>query len=363
VDGSDGASWGAPRARRRFHGRRAGRGRARRRGLRSAARVGVALFCGAAAVHGAEIDTITDRQLPLRDSTRALEERFNGVLRQGIARANEGPEPCDERRLYDELRRALASPFIGHRIAESLNADETFDKRHIHLRDSIYRDLGLLDAVSVHWKDLSAVVRIGDTLVGVDKLGHFFVEGWGYFEDAYLVGDGLPDALDWGEFTERTWFGRYTTGVYSYADLVANFEGMRFWLRVRGAVRDPIDPGWRANRPHVVCRRRFWIAGARRWTLARELELDRHVSPVWDEAVNCSSYRNPEIEARVKARIAEQSEADGADYTCPVEPDACAEARERYGDFAPRLLHPSCLASPPAPKPWWRFWSRHPRSG
>jgi hypothetical protein len=131
---------------------------------------------------------------------------------------------------------------------------------------------------------------------------------------------------------------------------------MRFWLHILGRGGDPLDEGWGARRPYVSCGRRFWIAGERRWRLSRRLDLDRYVTPVWDEAVNCSGFRSKEIEARVQARIAELSEAAGADQTCPVDPDACARARERYGEWAPRLLHPRCAAASSPTRPWWRSW-------
>jgi hypothetical protein len=304
----------------------------------------------------AEIDSFTGRTQRLADSSAALERRLNDALEAGVTRANQVSTDCDEEALYRELRHALASPFIGHLIAESLNEDETLDRRRILRSESIYRDLGLLDNISVHWKDLSAVVRVGDVLIGVDKIGHFVVQGWGYFETAYLEGKGIAAAMEWGEHTEETYFGLYTTGVYSYADLVADFEGMRFWLRVVGQSKDPLDEGWRANRPTVRCGRRFWIAGERRWRLSRKLRLSSYVTPAWDEAVNCCRYRNEKIEALVKGRIAELSESAHVDYTCPVDPEGCARAGQRYGEWAPRLLHPACLAARPPGHPWWRFW-------
>lgn len=307
---------------------------------------------------GAEIDSLTGRTQRLADSSKALERRLNDALEAGAARANEVSTGCDEEALYRELRHALAKPFIGHAIAESLNEDETLDRRRIRRADSIYRDLGLLDNISVHWKDLSAVVRVGDVLIGVDKIGHFVVQGWSYFETAYLEGEGVAAAMDWGEGTEETYFGLYTTGVYSYADLVADFEGMRFWLRVLGRSEDPLDGGWLANRPYIRCGRRFWIAGERRWVRSRKLRLDRYVTPAWDEAVNCCRYRNEKIEALVKSRIAELSESAHVDYTCPVDPEGCARARKRYREWAPRLLHPACLTARPPGHPWWKFWKQ-----
>lgn len=326
-------------------------------GCRSRAALVLALLCAwASPLAAAEIDSLTDRQRPLRDSREALESRLNHALRAGVARANRNATACDPHVLYDAVRDALSSPFIGHWIAEDLDRDVTLDRRRIAREDSIYRDLGWLENPSVHLKDLSSVVRVGDTLFGVDKIGHFFVEGWRYFEIAYLEAQGIEAALDWGERSERTYFGSYTTGLYSSADLVANFEGMRFWLRLAGHAPDPIEPGWLADRPLVACGRRFWIAGERRWRLARELDLSRHVAPVWDEAVNCPAYRTPEIEALVTARSAALALRDGTDYGCPVEPQACAEARQRYGALAPRLLHPACLAAPQRARPRWLSW-------
>lgn len=305
----------------------------------------VAVILGLPPAQAAEVDSFTDRQLPLRDARYALEARFNRALAAGVVEANRNDEGCDRETLYDSVQEALASPFIGHQIATDLDQDTGLDRLQVTREQSIYRDLGWLDNPSVHLKDLVALVRVGDTRLGVDKFGHFFVEGWSFFEKAFLKGKGIDDAIDWGEFTERTYFGNYTTGIYSYADLVANFEGMRFWLRLTGGSVDPIDDGWLANRPYVSCHRRFWLFGERRWYLSRKLRLADYVTPVWDEAVNCSAFRNSEIEAWVQQRIAGLGKATGVDYSCSMMPAACTAARQRYGDYAPHLLHPSCLAA------------------
>jgi hypothetical protein len=314
------------------------------------------LLAAATLVRAAEIDSFTDRNATLTDSTRALERRLNASLASGVERANRSPSVCNEEALYAELRHALASPFIGHVLTESLNGDDALDRRLILRADSIYRDLDLLDNISVHWKDLSAVVRVGDVLTGVDKFGHFFVEGWSYFETANLDGEGIAAAMDWGERSEETYFGFYTTGVRSSADLVADFDGMRFWRRVLGAADDPLKARWRSNRPYVRCKRRFLIAGKRRWKQVRKFDLDDYVTPAWDEAVNCCAYRNPEIESLVQARIAELGQADGVDHMCPIDPGACAKARQRYGPWARRLLHERCFAAQAPEHPGWQFW-------
>ncbi len=308
-----------------------------------------------APARAAEIDSVTGRSAELRDSASRLEARVNDFLREGVKRANEREKGCDPGDLYKQIRRAISFPFIGHSIAERLNAAEDLDRRRVPLRDSIYRDLGIFDAISVHLKDLSSVVRVGDQLVGVDKFGHFFVQGWKYFEIAYLDGKGIEKALAWGEASERTYFGLYTTGIYSHADLTANFEGMRFWLRVLGQAEDPLERGYFFNRPYVKCGKRFWTREPH-WRVKRKVRLGDFLSAGWDEGVNCSHYRNAQIERLILARIEEREVSDGAEYSCPIRPDECARARKRYAAHAERLLHPFCLFAEPEPRPWWKFW-------
>ena len=157
----------------------------------------VVALVGAATPAGAsEVDSVTGRQLPLRDSRVALETRLEHALRPAVARALQSPAVCDERALYDALGDELSSPFIGHWIEEDLEEDPALDRRRVPREHSIYRDLGWLENPSVQLEGLSAVVRVDDTRLGLDKLGHFFVEGWRYFEIAYLDGEGIEAALD-----------------------------------------------------------------------------------------------------------------------------------------------------------------------
>ena len=84
--------------------------------------------------------------------------------------------------------------------------------------------------------------------------------------------------------------------------------------------------------------------------------MSRTVNGAWDEGVNCTRYRNPEIEALVAKRIAEREAEDAEIYTCPIRPEECAAARERYDRYADRLLHPLCASAQRPPRPWWKPW-------
>ena len=294
------------------------------------------------ASHAAEIDSVTHRRQGLRNSMRVLNSKINGFLREAVERANERGKSCDEKTLYKSIRKAIVSPFIGHSLAERLNEDHDLDSRRVRFGESIYQDLGLLKAISVHLKDLSAVVRLDDHVVGVDKIGHFLVEGWKYFEIAYLDGEGIEAAIHWGERAERTYFGFLTTGIYSYADLSANFDGMRFWLRLLGQQKDPLKKGFLFNRSYIKCSKRFWSREPY-WRVRRSVDLGDFANGAWDEGTNCDRYRDQEIAAAIRRRVEEREDADGENYTCPIDPGRCVAARRRYDLYAHAVLHPLCV--------------------
>ena len=83
---------------------------------------------------------------------------------------------------------------------------------------------------------ISKTVNIYGSQFGTDKIAHFFQQGYAYYKKYYsATATGLtPDeaakkAVRWGQMTERTFYGTLVSGVYSNADLCANYTGMRFY--------------------------------------------------------------------------------------------------------------------------------------
>jgi hypothetical protein len=291
------------------------------------------------ALHGAEVDSLTARYSLRRDALDRINRIMNERLAQGVAAANEKEEGCDADTLYTELKDAVGQSFflVGHRIAQQLNEDELIARDHTPLARSVYQDLAFLTGISMYFADLMSTVRVAGHEVGLDKFGHFFSEGWSYFELAYLDDEGIAAAMDWGEGTERTYYGWITTGIYSYADLTANFNGMRFWRRVLGNGEDPVAPE-HASDAYVACQEG-------RWTLQQRLDLGEYIDGAWDEGNNCAEFSTGENEARFQARVSRLEARYLHRFTCPVSPPHCQATRQKYGELAPRLLHPTCLAA------------------
>lgn len=327
----------------------------------------IASLCWRGVGIAAEVDNITPLDLQLPDTLSELNAIFNERIHEGVDRANADRtlvgdivdidiitqrKDCDEDRLYNELRKALFQSFTaslglkGYALDLQLREHLSDKSYALPLRDSIYRDIDYLEGFSLKLKELSDVVNVDGHLIGLDKIGHFFAEGWQYFDKANDSDGGLEGALPWGSEKEAGLFGYTTTGIYSYADLVANFEGWRFWnkvlLKQDDPLKGPLDRLF--DRAYVSCDVQL-LASIREWRLVRAWEanarfdLSDYISAAWNEAVNCNSYANPVIEAKIRARIDDARPG----FTCPADPGACVQARQHYGRYARQLLHPYCL--------------------
>lgn len=316
-------------------------------------------------VQAAEIDSVTPRKVKLENSLTAINMIFNQRIHEGVDKANAYKEyiedidlyidkdkACDKDVLYSELRKAIYQSYTaswglkGYDLDLQLRGLLAKQSYSLSLNDSIYRDIDYLEGFSLNLKELSDVVNINGHLVGLDKLGHFFAEGWQYFELTSFDDYSFEQAIAWGKRQEQGKFGYSTTGIFSFADLVANINGWRFWNRVLLEEDDPLK-GVIANffsRPYISCDiqiidsvKNFKIIKA--WEFNNQFELSDYVDGTWDEGNNCNSYADPIIEAKVSSRIKNVD----PDFHCPLNTDDCLASKEKYGYFAKYVLHPLCL--------------------
>ncbi len=113
---------------------------------------------------------------------------------------------------------------------------------------------------------LSSTIRMYEVEFGTDKIAHIFQQGFDYFEiyqAARRKGQSedfaIKKAIKWGQMTENTYFGFLVSGVYSNADLAANYAGFRFYKgltqvqSIDGNIRKPISSLvkglWKYNQP------------------------------------------------------------------------------------------------------------------
>lgn len=84
---------------------------------------------------------------------------------------------------------------------------------------------------------LSPTIRVYGVEFGTDKMAHLFQQGYSYlkiYKKEMAKGasqlEAYQRAVKWGKRTEKTYYGTLVSGVYSNADLAANYAGLKFYL-------------------------------------------------------------------------------------------------------------------------------------
>jgi len=108
---------------------------------------------------------------------------------------------------------------------------------------------------------ISETVNLYGEQFGTDKIAHIFQQGYTYlriYERALEKGlskeAATKRANDWGRKSERTFYGNFVSGVYSNADLAANFAGLKFYQNLTGQ----INIGEQVKSPLVRLEDGFW---------------------------------------------------------------------------------------------------------
>jgi hypothetical protein len=142
-----------------------------------------------------------------------------------------------------------------------------------------------------NYATISPTVRLYGVEFGIDKLEHFFQQGYQYYEierkalaKNATAEEALKKAIEWGKKTERTYYGLLSSGVYSNADLYANYVGLRFYKSLTNAVRI----GEATRPPVAVLDNGYW----KRNPQVRPDELLKpFVTEHLNEALNPSAFR------------------------------------------------------------------------
>jgi len=220
-----------------------------------------------------ETDQYTDRLEKLGDSTDILDREVNEALEKIAASWHNGDkrgrfatqvyQELGGRHWVDKLERfAIRSPEV-----ERIERDK---------ETSIYGGLPFWSTRVVFIVGVGKTIKLNDTLVGTDKLGHFLSQGWKYHK-RHLRGKTEERVVQLGVRNEKGIFGAASTGVFSNADLVANYEGYLFY---RSLFEDDLVAG----KPAII-----HFVGDRA-VVQRPFDWRDHINEYWDEALNPNRY-------------------------------------------------------------------------
>jgi len=228
-------------------------------------------FSAAAAAY--ETDQFYNRSQPIADSTEALNRKVNETLTEIVA---DWRKDHDQKAFVDDIYHTLGGHHWVDKIERWAMKSPEVDKLETTRYDSIYGGLPIWSVRTTFLFGIGSTIRVNDQLIGTDKLGHFFSQGRKFYR-RYIKYGSEEESARQSVFTETAIFGSGTTGVFSNADLVANYEGYRFY---RSLFEDDMVTG----KPAIV----RWENG--NWIIQREFDWADHVNEYWDEALNMNDF-------------------------------------------------------------------------
>lgn len=276
------------------------------------------IVCASALSFAAEVDQFTRRNEYLADSSIIINQKANDQVQMAINNLN-AKGSCNEAELYKELRKYFANHSKGELTKFILHSGE-IKLRTMKIQDSIFKQWKMTDGYLLGKPSanssalaLSPLVRMGDTVIGVDKFEHMFGRGFSYFTKHYLKGKTVDKAIKSGVFGEKTLYGgnKIATGVFSYADLSANFNGMRFWNHILQKSEDVIGDDFG---PYIKC-------NDQKWEQVKEIDFTHYIDSSMDEAINCSKFPTKKTAQKYKDEVKKTIEREGLSNTatgCPL---------------------------------------------
>lgn len=287
-----------------------------------------------------EVDQFTKRFSPLADSSQVLNQVANAYLKKSIEEANDSNTNCDEKVLYEKMRNYFANHQDGEITIYALTSP-LVDKIKLKIHDSIYAGWTLRTGVLIGRKNadkspaaLSPLIKIGEQIIGTDKLEHLFGRGFAYFTDYYLKEKSLTKTLKSGIFDEKIIYGGnvLTTGVFSYADLTANFNGMRFWNHVLLKREDIMGKEFNLG-PYVICENKKFVFN-------KAINFTNYYDAAYDEGINCSKFAN-KLGLRKFKQSLEKLNLDDPKHTykCPMDQVLLTKMTKKYGQFSKFIIN------------------------
>lgn len=220
----------------------------------------------------------------LRDSSTHLNQYLSDSIGNALANI-----PDHETKSCEEMTSLISKQFESHLVHDNpvenwlfrvLTNEELYPDNLHYVEDSIYREPYRF---YIPWFGLAPTIQVNGYYFGTDKLSHFSSTGMIYYKifqtelrrrNSQSI--ALKKAIDWGVRDEKTLHGFWASGVFSYGDLEANFQGMRFYQRFCSGRNSYLQKSRNGE-----------------WILSVLPDIREFINGSWDESF-LLSYRKPE---------------------------------------------------------------------
>lgn len=280
-------------------------------------------------LQASEIDSFQFRYLPLQDSSEIINNEANRLLKKAVMNANKR-KGCNEKRLYKKISKLFKNHYRDQ-FSKFIYSDESVHRRTIGIRDSIYKDFSITESFIIgglgHLYEIAgSIVRMGPYLIGTDKFEHLFGRGYAYFKKLYFQNMTLENVFKYGIKTEKGILGASMTGVMSYADLAANFNGLLLWNHLLKRNKDVFNISDDLG-PYIECKDNKWVN-------TKPIKLENYIDHSMDEAINCSKFKTPKMVDKIKSQLSQLESKDLNNYQCPINHQQLINLKDKYHDLS-----------------------------
>ena len=220
-----------------------------------------------------ETDQFNNRMQLIEDSTSIMNKKVTLAIADSIM-GWQGSR--DEMKVVNGIYHKIGGKHWVDKLERFAMESDKVARLDSPADDSIYHGHPVWATRVAYFFGVDETILINDVLVGTDKFGHFLSQGRKFYIRWLKVGDESK-AAEHSAYTERALFGQMTTGSYSNADLVANYEGYRFY---RSLFEDNVV----GDKPAILA----WKED--HWIMQRPFDWSDHINDYWDEALNINHY-------------------------------------------------------------------------
>lgn len=141
----------------------------------------------------------------------------------------------------------------------------------------------------------SFIIQVGGEFVGPDKIDHFFDQGYSYWIKSDFGQNDLK-AKNFGVASEYGWYGLLSGGVFSLADLRANWGGYQFYKYL-----------FLGEKSHLLVSNDGFVS------IRRDFDWSEHIDWQFDELKNPSIYSEANLK-KIHKYFLENMESCGDTY-------------------------------------------------
>ncbi len=249
---------------------------------------------------GDEVSFYVERNL--RDAVDKVNERLRKNLDclETAERGHSCGKPEEIRREIEYLRSedAIAKETfdrVGNGIIPFTKISLWLDTHHFNSQPARYRTSFIKSihfTAPFNYLTISPTIHMYGEEFGTDKIAHLFQQGYDYYRiyrralsEGASEESAIAKAVKFGQKTERTYFGTWVSGIFSNADLAANYAGLKFYS---GLTRE-IEPGTAAT-PPLHLENGFWAFSEKKDP--NDYFLKHLITRHFNEAYNPSKFFN-----------------------------------------------------------------------